>query len=480
MSRWIEASQSKELTAARENLKVAMDAILVEEMSPAAFVEFARFKKVRVYFEEVVSVVDPEMVGHDIWTQIRVHLERAVAHINSYGSTREDNQIFHANNYMDSALSQIISYWSPESVSGAALQKAALDQASSIANASGKIGAINAAINAMRQSAEAELAEVVEIITKIRQGRDIVVGEDGSGGAASEIEQKAKEVKAFHSELLIGNETVQSVKEQIAHIKGEISAQREQISRDQQYVGSLKKNIEDFNSRVYGVSSESGELVGGFNNEFKKLLQALTDFESAQQAKYSALNDQIESLLPGAASAGLASAYKQVKDSFDMPIRNSSYLFYFSIGLLLMMSFLTGIQEISFAGIKFSAAGDWKAVLTGMVHKLPYYIPVLWLAFYSTKRRSEYQRLQQEYAHKEALAKSYDSYRKQVLDLGSDGSSMMAALIEKAISAVAYNASGTLDGKHGEDMPLQKALNKMAEILRDAQQIVGKFGDKGQ
>ena len=108
----------------------------------------------------------------------------------------------------------------------------------------------------------------------------------------------------------------------------------------------------------------------------------------------------------------------------------------------------------------------WESVLKGLVYKTPIYVPIIWLAFVASKRRSEYQRLQQEYAHKEALAKSYDSYKKQLESLDDQDKSMQKELIRKAVDAIAYNASQTLDGHHGDKHPAQDLLGKVSDTVK--------------
>lgn len=69
--------------------------------------------------------------------------------------------------------------------------------------------------------------------------------------------------------------------------------------------------------------------------------------------------------------------------------------------------------------------------------------------------------MQQEYAHKEALASSYESYKKQLQDLQGDSEALQRELIAKAIDCVAYNASATLDGKHEEKLPSRQLLEML-------------------
>lgn len=96
-----------------------------------------------------------------------------------------------------------------------------------------------------------------------------------------------------------------------------------------------------------------------------------------------------------------------------------------------------------------------------MLTRLPIALPVIWLAVFSATRRSQYERLQQEYAHKEAFASSYESYKKQLQDLGTSTETLQQELIAKAIEAISFNASKTLDGNHTEKLPIMQILDKL-------------------
>ncbi len=125
------------------------------------------------------------------------------------------------------------------------------------------------------------------------------------------------------------------------------------------------------------------------------------------------------------------------------------------VSLILVIDKIGGEHWISFVGYS-----DIDSILKGLAIKLPLSLPVLWLALFASKRRSEYQRLQQEYSHKEALAKSYDKYKTQLQELGDNEGVMQKELIKKAIDAIAHNASETLDKKHGDNLPVQSIIEK--------------------
>ena len=84
-----------------------------------------------------------------------------------------------------------------------------------------------------------------------------------------------------------------------------------------------------------------------------------------------------------------------------------------------------------------------------------------------SKRRSEYSRLEQEYAHKKAIAKSYLSFKKQIDNLQSIDPEMTKSLLETAIHAIGFNAAETLDKNHGEDPTIKNVIDGVSKPLRN-------------
>ena len=107
--------------------------------------------------------------------------------------------------------------------------------------------------------------------------------------------------------------------------------------------------------------------------------------------------------------------------------------------------------------IKIESAKEY---LDKIVFKLPLVIPVLWAILTVSKRRSEMQRLAEEYAHKEALAQSYQGFKKQVVELGKGDDVLLKSLLEVMLKAISNNAAQTLEGKHGEKMPVLEVIEE--------------------
>ncbi|MDD2325930.1 MAG: hypothetical protein PHW63_08030 [Alphaproteobacteria bacterium] len=102
-------------------------------------------------------------------------------------------------------------------------------------------------------------------------------------------------------------------------------------------------------------------------------------------------------------------------------------------------------------------------MLHDILVKLSIAAPIIWFAFFVSKLRSETQRLQQEYAHKTALSQSYMSFKKQITELKDQDDELIKKLLDATIDTVSYNASQTLDGKHGDKLPIQNLAEKIVD-----------------
>lgn len=178
------------------------------------------------------------------------------------------------------------------------------------------------------------------------------------------------------------------------------------------------------------------------------------------------LNKQIENLLPGATSAGLSSAYNEMRNKFSQKAAWYGIGFYITIILLFIVIYnvrdLSIVREIPLdKGLGISLF----VLLGNFAVKLPFIIPALWLVIFVSKRRSEAERLTQEYAHKESLAKSYDSYKQQIEKLSEENKKeLMPILMECTIKAIALNPAETLDKKHQSDSPISEILKDKSVI----------------
>ncbi|PJK15527.1 hypothetical protein CO613_00030 [Lysobacteraceae bacterium NML07-0707] len=266
-------------------------------------------------------------------------------------------------------------------------------------------------------------------------------------------------------------------------LKQEIDEFYENISSKNKDINELKEDsvatlggLEDFYNKILGREDENGKKAGGLKQEIEQRKIELDNFKQKQEERYEELNKQIENLLPGATSAGLSSAYNEMRNKFSKSAKWYGWGFYASLFFLLLLIFrirdLSIIKDIPLdKGLGISLL----AFLGNFSVKLPFILPVLWLVIFVSKRRSEAERLTQEYAHKESLAKSYDSYKQQIEKLSEENQKeLLPVLMENMIKAIALNPAETLDKKHQSDSPISEILkdknfiNSIADRVKDS------------
>ncbi len=473
MSRWSDSFKTHPFRDQWGQWKKAVDAIATDDPSliPHSS-ELARLKKATRYVDGAITGIDPELVPLGFWDQLRDQISGGADQIRLFNDSKNIGHIHSAQQNVDVILSFVRPYMLTKGPLGASLQGAAQAYADTL-DASAKqlaknVSAAVADINDKKDKAHDYTSEAEQKVSEIRASYEkLFVGSEGQEPVLDQIEKIYADFTEYSNELSVGAESEPSIKQRISLARDHVAKDEEAISTLLVNTQQSVRDLQAFHGWVFGKPGPDGALVGGKQSEINARMDQLAATEAEQLKRYEALNKQIESLLPGATSAGLASAYKEMRDSFATPVRNANTMFYCSIAALVLVSFALSIESISLTHVSFVKLGDWESVLRSLIYKLPFYGPVFWLAYYASKRRSEFQRLEQEYAHKEALAKSYDSYRQQILQLGSEDQSLMKELISKAVDAIAHNASASLDGKHGDKSPYQEIIEKTVSLAAD-------------
>ncbi|MBD9400826.1 hypothetical protein [Comamonas sp. CMM02] len=270
------------------------------------------------------------------------------------------------------------------------------------------------------------------------------------------IEEQA--ISDFYKSLLVGPDSKALIIGQYARDSQKINSELNDL-RDRYLEQS--REIENYSQLVLGTD-DGGEKKDGLKHLIEKSIIDLNNYEKDSKRRRDTIVNQIESLLPGATSVGLAIAYKKLKDSFDSKIQNYTKVFYLALTVL-FVSALIMVVDFSFKpwSFKIDKSNNWDEMLRMLLVRIPILIPIIWIAVFSATRRSQYERLQQEYAHKEALASSYEGYKKQLQDLKVDSNDLQKELIAKSIDALSYNASKSLDGKYIEKTPFSHLIENI-------------------
>lgn len=259
-----------------------------------------------------------------------------------------------------------------------------------------------------------------------------------------EISQHKTHSEQWRGEIEAAKNQSEATLNEIRNIKNETDQTKEELHEKLNVVDVKKEEIDKFFIKIFGEENDKGERTGGLKERLAQKENEAKNFLATQEKKYSELFTKIESLLPAATSTGLAEAYYKQKESYKWPIRIWAFVFIIAlIGVI-----LTGI-------VSFEEAVDAKKAFYKLASRFPFYFALIWLAAFSSKQYRQNKRLEQEYAHKEVLAKSYQGYKNEFesKDKAKDNEEVLTSLKKTLIEAIAKNPSEILDDGTSEDTP---------------------------
>lgn len=480
MSRWTRQFKSHTFqTELNKALSLLGDLKPHHNATPEDRLEIGRLKKALTYIEGSIQLIDPELTPMPYFDGLTNGFNQIAAYINQYKSTTNAsiNNIQNANNHIDQILTVIAPVCGkgsrPAKTAHYAFKKYAETIEEHLTLFHEKATQIVTEMQIASNNVKDDAQSVDALKSKIEEFRDELFVETDEKYSVQQLIKQLQEkadslfekISDYHDELFEDDARGEAISTQIETALDKATTNSGEIHELLENTQAELKDLKDFYQHVFGKPSADDKTVmtGGLKEELKKRCEDLDKFKKEQEDRYKALNDEIETLLPGATSAGLTTAYRDMKKSFDSTINVNTKIFYGSILALVLISFVSVTNKIYWFGIDWVDISQLSNLWSNLAYKIPLALPVIWLAFFASKRRSEAQRLQQEYAHKEALAKSYQSYKTQVEQLGDEANKLMVHLLRSAIDAIAFNASVTLETKHGDKSPLQGMLDKVID-----------------
>ena len=472
-NRWIENFE-------KHNFRNQLNQVfsLIEELNKdddselAHSIELARLNKIANYIKELIGSCDPELFPFSHWDNLEESFSECLIRLKRYKENFEEDWLKQANQFLDHSLFKVIPFVKNGNEIDNASKKAFQSYSKTISEQIGQtqelLKSANDNIDETTKTIQKNLESTEESKTKIDSfEQKLFESEDALNTRVSTF---FEEINDFHKKLMQGNDKEAAIKLQIQQAQEDISKEISKIRDDIKTSKGEINELDEFYSKIFGSPSEEDKnvLVGGLAQELDKRKKELDKFKLDQESKCKALIEQIEDKLPGATSAGLASAYKDLKDSFYWKIFFNTGMFYFALAALAIVSGLLVTDIHTSISATNESNGNLLMLLPiSIIWKFPLALTIFWLALFSSKSRSQYQRLEQEYAHKEAVAKSYVSFKKQIDELKEDieHKVLMKKLLGTAIDAIALNASETLDGNHEDKTPIQSLLEPIKKAL---------------
>lgn len=197
----------------------------------------------------------------------------------------------------------------------------------------------------------------------------------------------------------------------------------------------------------------------------------IVDYETRLAALEATANERlrtIESLLPGAASAGLASAFNQRRAHFKWPQRVWQGVF---VASLLALLGIAGLEFSLFS--KIDGALTWDRLGLSLLHRLPFALPLIWLAIHSGHKAALAQRVEEDYAFKETVSRSFEGYRREMAELeGKAAPNSALTRLCAGVLGVITNPPGRIYEKHPlNNTPLSALADSAAPIATAASKV---------
>lgn len=322
---------------------------------------------------------------------------------------------------------------------------------------------------------DTDAANLLELIKEFKSKAELRV---------EEIESSSKEWSAIVEEELPSIQLkIEAAQEKVNSDTKAIRKIYEEILGEGGLAEKLKSELDVARNNLNKLKKESKTALDAVKEEVEKVNETATEQYNAllkeKQDYYTTLKQQIESLLPDALTAGLASAY-QAKREKEVEERNKSHqTFLWAIGVMTILALLPVLFNLWLLyGKNLEIIELITKIPSTVVLILPIYAPVLWLAYAANKRVNQSKRLIEEYAHKEALSKTFGGLSTQVKQLEDAGLSadLSVKLLYNVIKASAENPGELIKGFNKADNPIIDVLDKgigFTESLKRLTEIPG-------
>ncbi|HEB9286406.1 TPA: hypothetical protein RZK15_001881, partial [Campylobacter coli] len=218
-----------------------------------------------------------------------------------------------------------------------------------------------------------------------------------------------------------------------------------------------------------GLKKELQDLKEQFQNYIKTNKEEFELYEKNQKSKFADIEEDIKKLLGGATNGSLAHSYEVSKKSYRWPVIGWNFAVFVSIFSIIGLSGELIINQLEKININ-----DYISILSLTALRLPIYISLVWLGIFSTRRRNEIKRLQEEYKHKETIAKTYYGYQEQMAKLSDSekAKELQERLMSNLVDIINQNPNTTLDKIKQENAPMIDFIEKFSKLPKDGQDMI--------
>lgn len=300
----------------------------------------------------------------------------------------------------------------------------------------------------------AKLPEQIEIVKKLLESSK-AVGSDIDSLLSHSIKKKS-EIDELHRKI-VGSD-IKSADGTVEHVDG--------------LQDLLEVAYDEVESKVVTLSEDVKQLVAEITEKHEEqLAEDKSSFENLvteSSERYSAVNDQLMGLLPGAMAAGLSAAYENKKNDEIKSLEKYEFTFKVAIALMVGVSLIPfGVDTYQLVGQGADLVQVIKNTPSLIVAILPLYFPVLWFAYSSSKKLNLSKRLIEEYTHKAVLGGTFSGLSNQIELLPRESvvrDELRTRLLFNLLQVSSENPGKLITDYNKSDHPLMDALENSAKL----------------
>jgi len=322
-----------------------------------------------------------------------------------------------------------------------------------------------ATIKAEAESAQKATAEAVGEIEKARSSitsaeKDATELLERAAQAAAQVAELHKSVTQHNTTSGEQKTTAEAAATKIAELLVQVTEQATKAQEQTEEIDERATEIEAASETVKGLVS----IMTKAAKRADEVIAIITKHESdldALKGQCDLLHNRIESLLPNATSAGLATAFRDQKARFEKP------QWYW---LATFIATICGLLASSLVGLP-SANDSWETMGRHFLNRLPLIAPLIWLAVYAGRHYGLALRLQEEYAYKEAVSAAFEGYKREmagVANSGPDSPNPLVTLCENVLRTLGQRPGRIYEGKHEDITAFTPAASAIREAMKAA------------
>lgn len=236
--------------------------------------------------------------------------------------------------------------------------------------------------------------------------------------------------------------------ESIPASSNKINSYLEMLKNQKDNISYLVNEIRKCYGNIFNTQEKTDDNPNGLSvkHNLENLQKNSENLQKEWKEKYNALKMEIESHLPGAASAGLSSSFREGKEE---NIKSGWLLFGF-IGPLLLL--------LLFYGYSFVYQDISEITITTIIVKSSLGAPLIWIAWFCQKTIAEQKIIREEYHHKQRIMSLYDGFIKHIQSTEMKEDTQAAKLTKVMLDAIKVNPANNLNKNSSN--------NQFSEILK--------------